>query len=54
MSNKELAYWTYKILQQRKRDKLMKKRQDFMMHTISNIDKVYKKNYRGTKRRGQI
>ncbi|EPY2306811.1 hypothetical protein ACXATD_002479 [Clostridium sporogenes] len=54
MSNKERANKTYILLQQRKRNKERRKEQDYMLHIMENMDRTYKKNYKGLKRRGQI
>lgn len=54
MTNKEKSIITYRILQQRRKAKERKNKDDFLAHTIGNIDRVYRRNYRGTKRRGQI
>ncbi|ACO86207.1 hypothetical protein [Clostridium botulinum] len=54
MSNRDKANKTYILLQQRKRNKERRKEQDYMLHAIENLDRTYKKNYKGLKRRGQI
>ena len=53
MTNKEKAEMTYKILQKRKKRRAKKAEQDFLAHTIGNIDKTYKRNNKG-KRWGEI
>lgn len=54
MSNRGKANKTYILLQQRKRNKERRKEQDYMLHAMENLDRTYKKNYKGLKRRGQI
>lgn len=54
MSNKEVADITYKMLQRRKKEKARRRERDVMSIININVDRVYKKNYKGTKRRGQI
>lgn len=45
MDNKQKAEKTYILLQQRRRDRERQKKDDYIMHTIYNMDRVMKKNY---------
>jgi len=54
MTNKEKAEMTYKILQKRKKRRAKKAEQDFLAHAAANVDRIYKKNYPGRKRRGEL
>ena len=51
MTNKEkfMEYAKERIIAKNKR-----KERDFLGHTVDNLDRIYKRNYRGKKRRGQI
>ncbi|MCD3194226.1 hypothetical protein G8S49_01370 [Clostridium botulinum C] len=54
MTNKEKALLTYEILQKRKKIKAKKAEQDFLAYAAANIDRIYKKNYPGRRRRGEF
>lgn len=45
MDNKQKTEKTYILLQQRRRDRERQKKDDYIMHTIYNMDRVMKKNY---------
>jgi hypothetical protein len=45
MDNKQKAEKTYILLQQRRRDRERRKKQDYMDHVICNMDRILKKNY---------
>lgn len=55
MLNKhEKAIEMYEALKKRRAIKAKRTEQDFLAHTSANVDRIYKKNYPGMKRRGQI
>lgn len=54
LNNHEKALQTYEVLKKRKEEKEKKTYQDFLAHTVANMDRVYKKNSHGRKRRGQL
>jgi len=54
LSNHDKAVQTYEILKKRREEKKKKSYQDFLAHTVANMDRVYKKNSQGRKRRGQL
>lgn len=54
LSNHDKAVQTYEILKKRKEEKQKKTYQDFLGHVVANMDRVYRKNSHGRKRRGQL
>lgn len=54
MSNKEKATKTYVLLQQRKREKLRKKRYDYCSLKLDSISKMVKKYSKYRKGMGQF
>lgn len=54
LSNHDKAVQTYEALKKRREERQKKANQDFLGHVVANMDRVYKKNSHGRKRRGQL
>lgn len=53
LSNREKALMTHAILEKRKAERKHRAEGDFLAYTAMSVDRVYKRNYEGRKRRGQ-